>query len=110
MPFSFLLAEIRARLPDTGVTAPGNYPPRSWATPIILRSGTASCQPRPHEKERRWRRLYRWRAGIEGRIYSLQRDYGLERCAYHGEHGLERGVGWGILASNLAHIGHALVA
>jgi IS5 family transposase len=75
---------------------------------IIPWSGTRSTRLRAQEKERCWRHLYRWRAGIEGRIYSLQRDYGLERCAYHGEDGLERGVGWGILASNLRHIGVAL--
>jgi IS5 family transposase len=75
---------------------------------IIPWSGTRSATRRAEEKERRWRQLYRWRAGIEGRIYSLQRDYGLDRCADHGETGLERGVGWGILASNLRHIGRAL--
>ena len=75
---------------------------------IIPWSGTRAAARRAQEKERRWRRLYRWRAGVEGRIYSLQRDYGLERCAYHGDAGLERGVGWGILASNLRHIGVAL--
>lgn len=77
---------------------------------IIPYSGPRSPARRTQEKERRWRRLYRWRAGIEGRIYSLQRDYGLERCAYQGDDGLERGVGWGILASNLRHIGQALAA
>lgn len=77
---------------------------------VIPWSGTRSPTRRAQEKERRWRRLYRWRAGIEGRLYSLQRDYGLERCAYHGDAGLERGVGWGILASNLQHIGQALAA
>lgn len=75
---------------------------------IIPWSGTRSTVRRAQEKERRWRQRYRWRAGIEGRIDSLQRDYGLERCAYHGDDGLERGAGWGILASNLRHIGVAL--
>jgi IS5 family transposase len=75
---------------------------------IIPWSGTPSATRRTQEKERRWRQLYRWRAGMEGRIFSLQRDYGLERCADHGEEGLERGVGWGLLASNLRHIGLAL--
>ena len=54
--------------------------------------------------------VYRWRAGIEGRINSLDRDYGLGRCVERGEGGLDRYVGWGILASNLHHIGHALAA
>jgi len=77
---------------------------------IIPWSGKPPPEQRAREKERGWRRRYRWRAGIEGRIRSLQRDYGLERCAYHGDEGVERGVGWGILASNLRHLGQALAA
>jgi transposase, IS5 family len=69
--------------------------------------GPASTERRALEHSRAWRRRYRWRAGIEGRIHSLRRDYGLKRCADHGEVGMERRVGWGILASNLWHIGQA---
>jgi transposase, IS5 family len=47
---------------------------------------------------------------VEGRISSLRRDYGLRRCLDHGEDGMERRVGWGILASNLWHIGRARAA
>jgi transposase, IS5 family len=59
---------------------------------------------RARERQRGWRRRYRWRAGIEGRIHRLRRDYGLVRCRSHGLVGLEREVGWGVLASNLRHI------
>ena len=69
--------------------------------------GPASAERRALEHSRAWRRRYRWRAGIEGRIHSLRRDYGLKRCADHGEVGMERRVGWGVLASNLWHIGQA---
>ncbi len=61
------------------------------------------------EQTRRWRRAYRWRAGIEGRIASLRRDYGLRRCDYHGQDGMERWIGFGIIASNLRHIAQAQV-
>jgi IS5 family transposase len=61
------------------------------------------------ERTRRWKRAYRWRAGIEGRIASLRRDYGLRRCDYHGQDGMERWVGFGIIASNLRHIAQAQV-
>jgi hypothetical protein len=44
---------------------------------------------------------------IEGRINSLRRDYGLRRCAYHGMPGLQRWLGWGIVASNLHHVAQA---
>ncbi len=64
-------------------------------------AGRDSPQQRTQERQRAWKRRYRWRAGIEGRIHSLRRDYGLRRCRSHGEIGLLRDVGWGILASNL---------
>ena len=34
----------------------------------------------------------------------LRRDYGLRRCRYHGEAGMGRWIGWGIVAHNLARI------
>jgi len=74
---------------------------------IVPWQGPASAERLALEHSRAWRRRYRWRAGIEGRIHSLRRDYGLKRCRDHGEVGMERCVGWGILASNLWHIGQA---
>jgi IS5 family transposase len=69
--------------------------------------GPASAERWALEHRRAWRRRYRWRAGSEGRIHSLRRDYGLKRCRDHGEEGKERCVGWGRLANNLWHIGQA---
>ena len=46
-----------------------------------------------------WKRGYRWRAGIEGRIASLRRDYGWRKCRYHGQDGMERWLGLGVMAS-----------
>jgi IS5 family transposase len=74
----------------------------------IPRSGPTTPAQRERERDRAWRRRYRWRAGIEGRISSLRRDFGLERCPYHREVGLERWVGWGVMASNLRRIGRHL--
>ncbi len=34
----------------------------------------------------------------------LKRDYGLARCLDHGEDGMARWVGWGVVAHNLAQI------
>jgi IS5 family transposase len=76
----------------------------------IPRSGTVTAAQRAHERTRAWRRRYRWRAGIEGRLSSLRRDYGLRCCPDHGEEGLIRHVGWGIIASNLQQIGRKLAA
>jgi IS5 family transposase len=77
---------------------------------VVPTAGRANPQQRAQERQRAWKRRYRWRAGIEGRIHSLRRDYGLRRCRSHGEVGLLRDVGWGILASNLQRIAQRLVA
>jgi transposase, IS5 family len=76
-------------------------------TVAIPAVGKVSAQRQAVERSRSFRRAYRWRAGIEGRINSLRRDYGLRRCAYHGMDGLKRWLGWGILASNLKHLAQA---
>jgi transposase, IS5 family len=62
----------------------------------------------PCERERWFRRGHRFRVGIEGRISVLRRRFGLERCRYHGQAGMERWVGLGILAHNLRTISRAL--
>ena len=77
---------------------------------VIPRSGVLTATQRARERSPAWRRRYRWRAGIEGRISSLRRGYGLRRCPAHGADGLERHAGWGILASNLRHVGQQLAA
>jgi len=68
----------------------------------------------PRQKEVRhsvaFRRAYRWRAGIEGRISVLKRRFGLDRCRYHGDAGMERWVGWGVLAHNLRQISRSAAA
>src|SRR3989440_772249 len=56
------------------------------------------------EHTRTWKRGYRWRAGIEGRIASLRRDFGWRTCRYHGQDGMERWLGLGVIASNLRRI------
>jgi transposase, IS5 family len=66
--------------------------------------GRASPARRQSEKERWFRRGYRFRAGIEGRIHVLRRDRGLKRSRYRGEGGMGRWVGWGIVTHNLAKI------
>src|SRR5207248_7431554 len=69
---------------------------------------TAASQER--ERQRWYRRGYRWRAGIEGRISVLKGRYGLRRCADHGAAGLQRWVGWGVLMANLVTIARATAA
>jgi transposase, IS5 family len=77
---------------------------------VIPRAGPLTPAQRARERDRGWRRRYRWRAGMEGRISSLRRDYGLRRCPAHGEAGMVRHIGWGVIASDLRHIGQHLAA
>jgi IS5 family transposase len=69
--------------------------------------GKAPPERKALEKGRRFRRGYRFRAGIEGRIHALRRDRGLKRCRYHGEGGMGRWVGWGIITHNLIKVAEA---
>ncbi len=66
--------------------------------------GKGSEERRAGERSRVFRRGYRWRAGIEGRIASLRRDYGWRKSRYHGRDGMERWLGLGVIASNLRRI------
>jgi IS5 family transposase len=71
---------------------------------VLPKSGRPSHEREQHEKQRWFRRGFRFRAGIEGRISVLGRAFGLDRCLDHGEEGMGRWVGWGILAHNLRQI------
>ncbi|HEV2122313.1 MAG TPA: ISNCY family transposase [Chloroflexota bacterium] len=74
---------------------------------VLPRPGRSAPQRVQHERQRGFRRGRNWRAGIEGRISVLKRRHTLRRCLYHGSDGLERWVGWGILAHNLHRIAQA---
>jgi IS5 family transposase len=68
------------------------------------KSGKLSEERKHHESQRWFKRGFRFRAGIEGRISVLDRAFGLDVCLDHGEEGMQRWVGWGILAHNLRQI------
>ena len=70
-------------------------------------AGRTSPRRQRAEKARGIRRGNRFRAGIEGQIHVLGRDFGLERSRDLGERGMGRWVGWGILAHNLSKIAEA---
>lgn len=76
----------------------------------IPAAGKAPPERRDLERARWFRRGFRFRAGIEGRIHVLQRDFGLARCLDHGDTGMGRWVGWGVLAANLATIARTVAA
>jgi IS5 family transposase len=77
---------------------------------VLPKSGRPSHEREQHEKQRWFRRGFRFRAGIEGRISVLGRAFGLDRCLDHGEEGMGRWVGWGVLAHNLRQIARTKVA
>lgn len=77
---------------------------------VIPYAGKASAARKQQERTRWFRAGFRFRAGIEGRISVLGRRYGLDRCPEHGEAGMERHVGWGIITSNLVKIAQTVAA
>src|SRR2546428_7533079 len=68
---------------------------------VLPRSGPKSPARRAYEHQRWFRRGQRWRVGCEGRISVLKRRHGLRRCRYHGDDGMHRWVGLGVIANNL---------
>ena len=68
---------------------------------VLPRRGPKSPARRAYERQRWFRRGQRWRVGSEGRISVLKRRHGLSRCRYHGEDGMHRWVGLGVIANNL---------
>jgi IS5 family transposase len=76
----------------------------------LPKAGKKSAEREEHEHKRWFKRARNFRAGIEGRISILMRTFGLDRCLEHGEEGMGRWVGWGILAHNLRQIARKQVA
>jgi IS5 family transposase len=71
--------------------------------------GYKSDPRRDHEHQSWFRPAQRFRNGIEGPISQLRRARHLDRCLAHGEAGMERWIGWGIIANNLATIVQFLI-
>ncbi len=107
-----------ARAPDVLAGDRGLYSPENEALArqagvkrvVLPKTGRPSRERQQHERQRWFKRGFRFRAGIEGRINVLQRDYGLDRCREHGEAGMGRWVGWGIVTHNLAQIARTVAA
>jgi IS5 family transposase len=98
---------------DRGVhsTANEQYAATHGVKEVVLpKPGAKSAKRMAHEQQRWFRRGHNWRAGIEGRISGLKRRHKLDRCRYHGTAGMERWVGWGVIAHNLRVIAQATAA
>jgi IS5 family transposase len=89
---------------DRGFASAGNEQAaidRGVRRVILPRPGPKSPARRAYERQRWFRRGQRWRVGCEGRISVLKRRHGLDRCRYHGDDGMQRWVGFGVIANNL---------
>lgn len=71
---------------------------------------TRSQERRKLQKSRWFKKGQRWRTGAEGRISTLKRRHGLDRCRYRGWEGFQRWVGLGVMADNLIQIGRYLAS
>jgi IS5 family transposase len=69
---------------------------------------TKNPERRKIQKTRWFRKGQKWRTGCEGRISVLKRRHGLDRCRYPGLDGMNRWVGFGVIADNLINMGRAL--
>ena len=76
----------------------------------IPRRGKVSAKRRQVQRERWFRRGQKWRTGAEGRISLLKRRHKLNRCLYRGPDGMQRWVGFGVIADTLINMGRVLVA
>jgi transposase, IS5 family len=76
----------------------------------IPASGTPGKQRKETQKKRWFKKLQKWRTGCEGRISVLKRRHGLQRSRYKGLCGMNRWVGFGVIADNVIHIGDHLAA
>jgi IS5 family transposase len=74
----------------------------------ICKPGYRSKARRKIEKERWFKRLQRYRAGIEGLISGLMRGYGLKRCNWRGWQGFKNYVSLSIVTFNLQKIASLL--
>jgi len=68
---------------------------------VLPKPGKKSAKRIAHEQQAWFLAGRNWRAGIEGRISGLKRGQGLERCRYHGDAGMKRWVGWGVITHDL---------
>ena len=74
----------------------------------ICKPGYRSKERKQLEKEQWFKKLQRFRAGIEGLISGLMRGYGLKRCLWKGWEAFQSYVGLSIVTFNLQKIARLL--
>jgi IS5 family transposase len=110
--------KILGRVPDLAAADAGYYSHDNEQTlhdmgvqyVSVPNRNTRSLERRQLQKSRWFKKGQRWRTGSEGRISTLKRRHGLDRCRYRGWAGFQRWVGLGVMADNLIQIGGCLAA
>ena len=74
---------------------------------VVPKPGKRRADRVVHEAQRWFRQGRNWRVGMEGRMSVLKRRHKLRRCRYHGADGMERWVGWGIIAHTVRQLAQA---
>lgn len=82
---------------------------RNVSQMVLPKPGKQSAKRIAHERHDWFSAGRNWRAGIEGRISGLKRRHKLNRCRSHGNAGMHRWVGFGLLAHDLRTIALATV-
>lgn len=96
---------------DRGVYSPENEQEAKdlGVKRVVLPKPGAKSRARQRLEDQPWfKAVRRWRSGVEGRISGLRRARGLDHCLNHGDTGMERWLGWGVIANNLMVIATAL--
>jgi IS5 family transposase len=68
---------------------------------VLPKPGAKSPTRLAHEAQPWFRSGRNWRSGHEAHIGLLKRRFRLDRCLYHGDEGMERWVGWGVITYDL---------
>jgi transposase, IS5 family len=74
----------------------------------IPNRSTKSTERRREQRKRWFRNGQKWRTGCDGRISVVKRRHGLDRCRYKGIVGMQRWVGFGVIADNIINIGRTM--
>ena len=67
----------------------------------IPKKGKLNQEEKERQSVKKFKKLHKWRSGVESTISLLKRCYGLTRNLYKGRKGMGLWVGAGILANNL---------
>ena len=96
---------------DCGVYSPANEQAAKdlGVHRVVLPKPDSKSRARQRYESQPWfEAVRRWRSGVEGRISGLRRARGLDRCLNRGDTGIERWLGWSVIANNLMVIATTL--